>query len=244
MGDRDVCGESIPGAQDAGDAAGIFWAEFAVAAARGVGDRACAGIWIDAVRRWFSGGGNRGPAELFERFLFERDDIFHAGAGRCGAAIATGARARGRRGGIWIRIPRGDHRVSAFHLRIVLEPRDRDYAARFARGNAADSGRTFAAAQLSGRTRGAARVTEGLGALVGGIDGEPLVVSGARVFPVAARQPIVDRGAGGDSGYLRAAEGGNRGSVREAGATYVCDFAACGCGFVAGLWDTAEDNAV
>src|SRR5206468_11709606 len=130
----------------------------------------------------------------------ERGGFLHAGMGRRGATVGTGTRAGGGGSRIRIWISRGGHRVFAIHLWVVFKARGEYIAAGFAGRNAADGGGIAEATQLCARTGGTARTAAGVGAVVGGIDGEPPIVSGAGVFPVAARQPVVDCGADGDSG--------------------------------------------
>src|SRR5579863_6614137 len=96
------------------------------------------------------------------------------------------------------------HWLFAVHLRLVLGTRNQHIAAGLARRYSADSGRIAAASQLQGRPRSASGLAERLGALVRAALREPSLVSGVGIFPLATRQPIVDRGADSNPGHLRA----------------------------------------
>ena len=80
---------------------------------------------------------------------------------------------------------------------------------------------------FEGGRRGADRAAGGVGALVGRDTGVAYLVPDSLLLPVAARQPELAFGAGGDTGYLRSADLGNGRSGVAAGAVDVCDGASC-----------------
>src|SRR5271170_2735612 len=89
------------------------------------------------------------------------------------------------------------HWVSTVYLRLVRGTRNQYIAPGLSRRHTADRRRIVAAPQLQGRPRSASGIAERLGALVRAAFGEPSFVPSAGVFPLAARQPIVDRSADG-----------------------------------------------
>src|SRR6267143_452058 len=70
--------------------------------------------------------------------------------------------------------------------------------------------------------------------MVRAVDGEPFVVSGSLLLPVATRQPIVARGVYGGPGCERTYSRVRRGRRQMAGAAYVRDFSPCDRGCVRG----------
>src|ERR1700693_4691339 len=94
-------------------------------------------------------------------------------------------------GGMGVGFPAAVHRVPAGPLPGVLAARGDDRSARRAGRLPSHGGRAPPATQLHGRRRGAQRALPGMGALVRGAAREPRLLSGARLLPIPARQPVV-----------------------------------------------------
>src|SRR5256884_8051587 len=93
-----------------------LWTAFAASPGGGVGGRAGARIWHDAVRSRIRGQHDWRAAGFRYGRLSERNDFLHAGPRRRGAANRSGSRPGGYGRRIWIRISRGGDRVPAAPL--------------------------------------------------------------------------------------------------------------------------------
>src|SRR6266581_2998040 len=125
------------------------------------------------------------------RHVHERHDVLYARPGRRRAPYADREDARRRRSRNGFRVLGARDRLLPRDLSGVLAPRDGDLAARCARRIAADGGRAAVALPLGQERRGARRAVTGVGALGRRRAREPSVLSGARLLPIAALQPIL-----------------------------------------------------
>ena len=152
----------------------------------------------------------RRPAGFCDRFVSQRHDVLHAGAWRRACRVRDWrapwwSRRRASVSVFW-RPSSGICRSSTALSRSARWTFPCWIPARALRPRPANC---FAATATKAGGRRCA-TSERLGAVVRRIDGEPSLLSGSGVFPLAARQPILDRVAHRDSGYLRAAQGRHR----------------------------------
>ena len=157
------------------------------------------------------------------RSLHERNDVRDARVGRRAAGGTWRAADDGCGSGDRLRVSRDRDRVLSRPLPVVLAPRDAVDAARRVGRIAARCRRSAATPWRPQRDRGAAAVSQGLGALVLRAARKPYLVSGGRILPIAASTPVVGFRPDDDPRHLRAGRGGHRGRADLAGARDVCD---------------------
>src|SRR6266550_3021990 len=199
----EIYNRTHPFAQSPRSLAGFLWPALTPRSRRGLGRWPRAGLRPHAIWRGVRSGDDGRSAGFPDGYLSERYDLFYPRPGRRHSAFRLVPRAGRHRSWFWFRISCRRHWLFAFHLRLVLQAGGEYLPARFSRRHAAHGRRTASPPQLPPRPGGPPRSPQRLGTLVRRVDGEPSFLSRARLFSLAARQPILDRLAHGDSRHVR-----------------------------------------
>src|SRR3989440_5563018 len=194
---------------------------FVAPAPGALGDRDRARLRHAGMGRRLGAQHDRRRPRIRGRHVHERDDVLYARPGRRRAPDADREDPHRHRSRDGLRVLGARDRLLPRDLSGVLAPRDGDLAARCARRIAADGGRAAVALPLGQERRRARRAVTGVGALGGRRAREPSVLSGARLLPLAALQPVLAGRADDDARRQRPRDGGVGGRVRGAGKAHV-----------------------